>query len=302
MEEKPGAKYKHVPGPHKNTKSSTTLMTYNDLAPWQQDNEYILTAYRPLSRSYARSILSIPSLHNQTVNIWTHLLGLVFFASLARHLWRTLAPLYATATHEDVVVFACFFAGCFCCLACSSAYHTFMNHSERVYERWLLLDFLGILCLIAGSWVPGVYYGFYCQRADAKFYLTLILVLAAASAIVCLVPTCRRPAWQPFRTTMFLALGVAGFLPMAHAARVYGVGLAHERMGWGFFALEFVLYGAGVAVYATKVPEKWRPGGFDVWGSSHQIFHVFVLLGAAAHLSGVVKAFVWNHGVAMGLC
>ncbi|OJD37371.1 hemolysin-iii channel protein izh2 [Diplodia corticola] len=284
------------------TNSSTTLLAYNELAPWQQDNEYILTSYRPLSRSYARSIRSIPTLHNQTVNIWTHLLGLVFFASLAHHLWRTLAPLYATATHEDVVVFACFFAGCFCCLACSSAYHTFMNHSENIYERWLLLDFLGILCLIAGSWVPGVYYGFYCQRADAKFYLTLILVLAAASAIVCLVPACRKPAWRPFRTGMFLALGVAGFLPMAHAARAYGVGLAHERMGWGFFALEFVLYGAGVAAYATKVPEKWAPGAFDVWGSSHQIFHVFVLLGAAAHLSGVVKAFAWNHGVGMGLC
>lgn len=129
-----------------------------------------------------------------------------------------------------------------------------------------------------------------------------ILVLAAASAIVCLVPTCRTPAWKPFRTTMFLALGVAGFFPMAHAAKTYGVELAHARMGWGFFVLEFLFYGTGVAIYAAKVPEKWAPGRFDVWGASHQIFHVCVLLGAGAHLWGVVRAFAWNHGVGRGFC
>ncbi|KAF4309332.1 ADIPOR-like receptor [Botryosphaeria dothidea] len=256
--------YKASPGARETAQRlENTLLHFHELAPWQQDNQHILTAYRPLSYSYRHSILSIPNLHNQTVNIWTHLLGLLLFTYLAHHLWSALAPLYATATHEDVVVFACFFAGAFTCLSCSSAYHTFINHSEPIYERWLLLDFLGILCLIAGSWVPGVYYGFYCQKSDAKFYLTLILVLAAASAIVCLLPTCRTPAWKPFRTTMFLALGVAGFFPMAHAAKTYGVELAHARMGWGFFVLEFLFYGTGVAIYAAKVPEKWAPGRFD---------------------------------------
>ncbi|EOD46017.1 putative hemolysin-iii channel protein [Neofusicoccum parvum UCRNP2] len=240
--------------------SASALLTYHDLAPWQKDNAYILGSYRPLSHSYTRSILSIPRLHNQTVNIWTHLLGLLLFVYLSRHLWTTLSPLYASATHEDVVAFASFFAGAFACLACSSAYHTFSNHSARIYERWLCLDFLGILCLIAGSWVPGIYYGFYCQRSEARFYLTLILLLAAASAVVCLIPACRTPAWKSTRMAMFLALGVAGFVPMAHAARAHGVAAAHERMGWGFFVLEFLLYGAGVAVYAAKVPERWAPG------------------------------------------
>lgn len=174
--------YKASPGARETAQRlENTLLHFHELAPWQQDNQHILTAYRPLSYSYRHSILSIPNLHNQTINIWTHLLGLLLFTYLAHHLWSALAPLYATATHEDVVVFACFFAGAFTCLSCSSAYHTFINHSEPIYERWLLLDFLGILCLIAGSWVPGVYYGFYCQKSDAKFYLTLVSEFSACS-------------------------------------------------------------------------------------------------------------------------
>lgn len=102
---------------------------------------------------------------------------------------------------------------------------------------------------------------------------------------------------------MFVLLGGAGALPMVHAARAYGVAAAHARMGWGWFVLEFALYGAGVGVYAAKVPERWgRPGRFDVWGGSHQLFHVCVVAGAAAHLWGCVGAFGWNHGVGRGMC
>jgi adiponectin receptor len=71
-------------------------------------------------------------------------------------------------------VFGFFFAGVSACLGLSSAFHTFCNHSEHIYEQWLVLDFLGILCLISGSWVPGVYYGFYCQRSTTRFYLIIV--------------------------------------------------------------------------------------------------------------------------------
>jgi adiponectin receptor len=37
------------------------------------------------------------------------------------------------------------------------------------------------------------------------------------------------------------------------------------------------------------------PGTFDIWGSSHQIFHILVVLAAAAHLVGLMKAFDFEH-------
>ena len=38
-----------------------------------------------------------------------------------------------------------------------------------------------------------------------------------------------------------------------------------------------------------------KPGRFDVWGSSHQIFHVMVVLAAVSHFVGLLKAFEHAH-------
>jgi adiponectin receptor len=160
----------------RNRNISESLLQIKDVPPWQQDNKYILGGYRPLSNSYPRSLRSLLYLHNQTVNIYTHLLGFIAFGLLAYVLRDSLHIRYVTATNEDTVVFSAYFAGVFACFSLSSAYHTFSNHSKKICEQWLVLDFLGILCLIAGSWVPGVYYGFYCQRTVSRFYLVLVSV------------------------------------------------------------------------------------------------------------------------------
>lgn len=47
--------------------------------------------------------------------------------------------------------------------------------------------------------------------------------------------------------------------------------------------------------WQARVPERWAPGAFDIWGSSHQIFHVLVVLAAGAHLIGLLKAFDYAH-------
>ncbi len=49
------------------------------------------------------------------------------------------------------------------------------------------------------------------------------------------------------------------------------------------------------------MPERWFPGAFDLVGSSHQIFHVLVVLAATAHLVGLLKAFDYEHRYRSGL-
>ena len=41
----------------------------------------------------------------------------------------------------------------------------------------------------------------------------------------------------------------------------------------------------------ARVPERFHPGRYDVWGSSHQIFHVLILLAAMSQLIGLLTAF-----------
>ena len=47
---------------------------YSNLPPELQDNEYITTGYR-VEMSYWETIKSLFGLHNETGNIWTHLIG-----------------------------------------------------------------------------------------------------------------------------------------------------------------------------------------------------------------------------------
>ena len=84
------------------------LLKWADLPSWQQDNHYILDHYRPASNSYLGSFQSLFYLHNETVNIHTHLLGafLFFFISFSLYALDT-----RSISTEDVIAFACFFAG-----------------------------------------------------------------------------------------------------------------------------------------------------------------------------------------------
>jgi len=121
-------------------------------------------------------------------------------------------------------------------------------------------------------------------------------------AAVCLTPSLRTPKWQHVRNAMFLMLGMFGCFPMRYAAIEFGVSQAHRQMGWGWFVLEAVFYISGTAIYVLKYPEKGSLGAFDIFGSSHQIFHILVLLGAGAHLTGIVQGFKYNHSPHTRIC
>ena len=150
------------------------LLVLEQLPAWRKDNPYVLQGYRPLTDNYHDCLRTLAQLHNQTINIYTHLLGLLSFVLLAYVIQHSLRLRHTTATYEDGIAFGSFFVGLFACLSFSAGFHTFLDHSKRVHDRWLAIDFFGILCLVAGSWVPGVYYGFYCQRSVARFYLTMV--------------------------------------------------------------------------------------------------------------------------------
>ena len=68
------------------------------------------------------------------------------------------------------------------------------------------------------------------------------------------------------------------------------------QIGLDWVLLQGFLYILGATIYAERVPERLRPGQFDILGSSHQIFHVLVVLAALAHLKGLLKAFDFRHG------
>lgn len=147
---------------------------WSEIPSWQQDNHYIISGYRGASNSYAKSWKSLLYIHNETVNIYTHLLGAVIFLVTSYLLFGELKPRYDTASKEDVYVFACFFAGAVACLGMSGTYHTIQNHSHPVAVWGNKLDYLGIVFLIWGSFIPVLYYAFPTDPHLMKTYWTMV--------------------------------------------------------------------------------------------------------------------------------
>lgn len=287
----------------KSAASALTTLLWDDLPSWRRDNPAIIRGYRPISNSYTSSILSILSLHNETVNIWTHLLGAVGFTLAGLWLREVIAPRYESASGSDVLVFACFFGGAAVCLGMSATYHTLCNHSEKVAKWGNKLDYTGIVFLIVGSYVPALYYGLFCHAWLMTVYLSTIALLGLGCLAVSWLDHFRTPEWRTSRALLFVGLGASGVVPILHMLIAeYNYPQLNELMGLNWVILQGGLYIFGAFLYASRWPERQFPGIFDIWGSSHQIFHVCVVLAAASHLNGMAKAFDHHHTVLQGQC
>ena len=269
---------------------------WHEIEAWQQDNHYITRGYRPASNSYTKSASSLGYIHNETVNVYTHLLGAIAAIFGSIFLYQVLHPRYLTATQEDIYVFSAFFLGLITCLSLSATFHLFSNHSHAVQRFGNQLDYLGIVILIWGSFIPSLYYGFRSDPELRKRYWGMITSIAVCTGTATLMPLFRTPKWRPVRAAMFVGMGLSAVVPVFHGLELYGYEYMRRAIGFNWLVTQGVLYILGAGIYAARVPERFAPGRFDIVGSSHQIFHVLVLLAAAAHLKGLLVAFDACHG------
>ncbi|KND89447.1 ADIPOR-like receptor IZH2 [Tolypocladium ophioglossoides CBS 100239] len=280
----------------------TLLIPWDDLPPWRRDNAFIRSGYRQARASYGHSLRSLFYLHNESVNIRSHLVGAVVAVAGALYLYCVIHPRYASAAASDVLVFSCFFGGAAMCLGMSATFHALADHSEDVARWGNKLDYMGIVALIVGSYVPALYYGFFCRPMLLAVYLGLICLLGVGCAAVSWIEQFRTPRWRPYRATMFIGLGLSGVIPVIHGVTIYGCQALEDRMGVSWVIAQGAMYIFGAVLYAVRWPERSFPGAFDIWGSSHQIFHMFVLLAAATHFYGMATAFDHHHTVMGSQC
>lgn len=180
------------------------------------------------------------------------------------------------------------------CLTCSATFHLLFVHSKPAYFILSRLDYAGITILIAGSFYPLIYYAFYCQPWAQRLYLTAITVMAALTFAVTLVPAFGTPKYLMFRTGIFLSLGFFGLVPVSHLVYQYGPFDPHVTVMIGPLLLMGLLYTLGAIIYATKFPERFYPGRFDVWFSSHQLWHICVVAAALVHFVNALQHYEWR--------
>jgi hemolysin III len=148
-------------------------------------------------------------------------------------------------------------------------------HMVQARERGILilrkLDHSAIYLLIAGTYTP------FCLLAFSGFWqwgmLAIIWTLAGAGIVLKLF-LIHAPRW--LNAGIYL---VMGWLCLAAVGEMLAV-----LPGWvlGWLAAGGVIYSLGAVVYITRIL-NFKPGVFGF----HEVWHIFVLLGAFAHYLAV---------------
>ncbi|XP_036324385.1 adiponectin receptor protein [Rhagoletis pomonella] len=277
--------------------ASWIVCHYKNLPKWLQDNDFLHRGHRPPLPSFSACFKSIFRVHTETGNIWTHLLGCVAFIGVA--LYFLSRPSVEIQVQEKII-FGAFFAGAIICLGFSFAFHTLSCHSVEIGRLFSKLDYCGIALLIMGSFVPWLYYGFYCHYQPKVIYLSVVCVLGTLSIIVSLWDKFSEPALRPLRAGVFMSFGLSGIIPAIHYSLMEGWFSQISQASLGWLILMGLLYILGALLYALRVPERWFPGKFDIWFQSHQLFHILVIAAAFVHYHGISEMAMYR--VTVGEC
>lgn len=256
---------------------SIKLLDYHDIPYFLRGNPYVTHGYRAFL-PFRMCIKSLFVLSNESINIWSHLVGFFYFFYLL------LVDTFVTipendGTFSDYVVLTLLLAGYMTSMLFSACYHLFCCHSERIFHLWLSLDLAGISLGLCACYVPAIYYGFYCHKVWQVLHLTCAGFLTFASLALQFHPAFLTSRWASRRLLMFCSLVAYGIAPTVHWVLLLG--------GWNDYIVKLlfpkvvVMYLLGiiaVGFYALKIPERWFPGKVNFVGASHQWWHLLIVL------------------------
>ncbi|PSN67548.1 hemolysin-III family protein [Corynespora cassiicola Philippines] len=267
------------------------LLSFDEMPEWfqRESNQWILHGYRPISGSAHASFCSWSYIHNESVNIYSHLIPAVVFFLGEWYIQQYFASRYSGVTSPDFIVFSIFMLTAATCLSLSATYHTLMNHSQYMEHFCLRLDMLGVVIFILGDLVLGIYMVFWCETLPRNIYWSMIGVFGTLTIFMTMHPKFQGSKYRLFRALMFVATGLSGVAPLIHGLNVFGMSQMMQK------AFPYTLAKAGcllsgTSFYATRFPESRYPGKFDLWGS-HSIFHILVVCAAVIQLMGYLDAF-----------
>lgn len=206
----------------------------------------------------------------EPVNSLTHwvaaILALAGLIALLIVGWGTPAKVISLAVYGMSLIFL---------FSASATYHM-VRVKERVLEIFRKVDHAAIYCLIAGTYTP------FCVNAFDGFWkwgvLSIIWSLAVIGIIVKIFYI-HAPRW--LNAGIYV---IMGWLSIAGLGQMLDV-LPAWVLSW--LIAGGVIYTLGALVYVTRI-FNFKPGIFGF----HEMWHIFVMLAAAAHFVAVLGV-VW---------
>ncbi|XP_010886278.4 membrane progestin receptor epsilon [Esox lucius] len=287
-------------------KSLPPLLKHTDV-PARITENFILSGYRFPNYSLVQCLVSAFRPTNETGNFWTHFLPVFVFGFYFAEPfgWEGAAP----ANDPFFYPLWTYFIGVFCLLTASSMAHLLNSMSLVVREVCFFVDYGTISAYTVGSSLAYHYYihpragipelgagGANDSREHplaapeapgfGVFFETFYIPSSCLVAVICVLACCNtRQRWRTYRyvirTLVFLLPFLVASTPIFY--RLLHASPSSPSYDSSFPAAQFFyrhcFWLVASAVFnISKVPERLSPGRFDIWGHSHQWFHVCTFL------------------------
>ncbi|MCA1596842.1 MAG: hemolysin III family protein [Chloroflexi bacterium] len=148
----------------------------------------------------------------------------------------------------------------------STLYHS-IPCSPAAVERLRRFDQCAIFIMIAGSYTPVCLIK---MRGPWGWSMLAVAWGIAAGGIIVQTVWSRMPCW--LNVVLYILMGWTALIGIGPMSRAIG------PVGLFWLVLGGVIYSCGIVVFATERPRLW-PGVFGF----HDLWHLFVLAGSAAH-------------------
>jgi adiponectin receptor len=152
------------------------LLALEEAPKWYDINPFILTGYRHQTNSLLACLTSWTYVHNESGNIYSHLIPAVAAIFGHRFLYNYLRAEYTNLKEKDWTIISLQLWAVLVCMSTSTMYHTMICHSAKVAHNCLMYDYIGIITVMLGNFISGIYFGFYCEPRLRLTYWVLVRI------------------------------------------------------------------------------------------------------------------------------
>ncbi|CAF0960277.1 unnamed protein product [Didymodactylos carnosus] len=275
-------------------------LSSNDVDPLYCE-PYIINGFRRSNEAWIYYFKSLLHKHNETINVWSHLLGTIYIIILFIYYNKQLN--FFSNAHARP--FAISLLSAMIMFICSATAHLLHAKSEMVHMTCFLIDFVGVSLHGFGSGFLHIYYSapqwYYDLVKESYVYVLVILAIVVCYFNCYAQYKYKRPYPAPKRFYQFFPCGVLYFYSiMPIFLRIYetlSMLEQHEttihlsyKDDFGLYChlIQIVAFIFGSIVFGFDLPQRFCPGHLCFFGQGHHLFHFSIYFVVTFQMHGVL--------------
>ena len=248
---------------------------------------YILNGFRSIHRPWSYYFKSLFHKHNETINVWSHFIGIFYMTHLLFYYSKRL-DFFENAHSWPFAVSLCTAILMF---ACSAFAHLLHSKSETIHMTCFLIDFIGVSLHGFGSGFLHIYYSapeWFYQNIEYQYIVILLSLGILACFLNCFAQYYFHRPYPPLkRVCQFFPCGLLWIYSISPLCiRLYSSTISSNPALMCHLG-QILLFVIGAILFGFDLPQRLCPGALDFIGQGHHLFHFCIYLVTVCQMHAV---------------